>query len=114
MSFTLENIVPWGTSFDEYVAMFALSDADLKGRILGWGDDSASFNALLTKGGGQVMSVDPFCRFSVEDLRRRIAETFDEVLEQTRQNRHEFNWTGIRTVDELGRLRRAATKFIRP
>jgi SAM-dependent methyltransferase len=108
MSFTLENIVPWGRSFDEYVAMFALSDADLKGRILGCGDGPASFNARLTKRGGQVLSVDPLYRFSVEDIHRRIEETFDEVMEQTRQNRNEFNWTSISTVDELGRLRRAA------
>jgi SAM-dependent methyltransferase len=108
MSFTLENIVPWGRSFDEYVAMFALSDADLQGRILGCGDGPASFNALLTRRGGQVLSVDPLYRFAVDDIRRRIGETFAEVMEQTRRNRHEFTWTSIGTVEELGRLRMSA------
>ena len=45
MTFTLDRIVPWGRTFDEYRAMFALSTTDLEGRILGCGDGPASFNA---------------------------------------------------------------------
>jgi SAM-dependent methyltransferase len=108
MSFTLSQVVPWGRSFDEYVAMFALTDADLGGLILGCGDGPASFNAGLTRRGGRVVSVDPLYRFSPGDIRERIRQTSAEVLEQTRQNVHEFVWTGIRSVEELGRLRQAA------
>ncbi len=108
MSFTLERVVPWGRSFDEYVAMFGLADADLQRRILGCGDGPASFNASLTRRGGRVLSVDPLYQFSVEDIRRRIGETYEEVLRQTRTNMHEFAWTSIKTVEELGRLRLAA------
>jgi hypothetical protein len=35
MAFTLDSVVPWGRSFEEYVAMFALTDGDLSCRILG-------------------------------------------------------------------------------
>jgi SAM-dependent methyltransferase len=108
MSFTLENVVPWGRSFAEYVAMFALSDDDLRKRILGCGDGPASFNAFLTRQGGQVVSVDPLYRFSTEDIRQRINATYAEVMEQTRKNKHEFTWTSIKSVDELGRIRMAA------
>ena len=108
MSFTLANVVPWGRSFDEYVAMFALSANDLRKRILGCGDGPSSFNALLTRQGGYVVSVDPIYRFSAEEVRSRIRETYAEVMEQTRKNMHEFTWTSIRTVDELGRVRMAA------
>ena len=108
MSFTLNRVVPWGRSFDEYVAMFALTDADLGGRILGCGDGPASFNAGLTRRGGRVVSVDPLYRFAPGDIRERIRRTSAEVLEQTRKNMHEFVWTSIRSVEELGRLRRAA------
>jgi SAM-dependent methyltransferase len=108
MSFTLANVVPWGRSFDEYVAMFALSDADLRRRILGCGDGPASFNALLTRQGGQVLSLDPLYRFSTEEVRKRISETYADVLEQTRKNKNEFVWTSIKSVDELGRIRMAA------
>ena len=108
MSFTLNQVVPWGRSFDEYVAMFALTKADLAGRILGCGDGPASFNAGLTRRGGRVVSVDPLYRFTPDDIRQRIRRTYAEVLEQTRKNAHEFLWTSIRSVDELGRLRSAA------
>jgi len=35
MGFTLEKVVSWGRSYDEYVAMFDLTEADLEHRILG-------------------------------------------------------------------------------
>lgn len=108
MSFELDNIVPWGRSFDEYVAMFSLSGIDLQKRILGCGDGPASFNALLTRRGGQVLSVDPLYRFSAEELRQRIKETYSEVLDQTRRNRDEFVWSSIKSVEELGCLRMSA------
>ena len=63
MSFTLESVVPWGRSFDEYIAMFSLSDSELQGRILGCGDGPAAFNALLSRRGGRVLSVDPLTAF---------------------------------------------------
>jgi hypothetical protein len=112
VSFTLDNIVPWGRSFDEYVAMFALSKADLQKRILGCGDGPASFNASLTRlgGRGQVLSVDPLYRFSAEDIRKRISATYTAVMEQTRKNIHEFVWTTIKSPEELGRIRMAAMK----
>jgi SAM-dependent methyltransferase len=108
MSFTLSTVVPWGRSFNEYVSMFALSDADLRGRILGCGDGPSSFNALLTRRGGLVMSVDPLYRFSTEDVRKRIIETYTDVMGQMRKNKHEFTWTSIKSLDELGRIRMAA------
>ena len=46
MSFSLKQIVPWGRSFAEYVAMFALSGDDLGKRILGCGDGPAAFDRL--------------------------------------------------------------------
>ncbi len=88
--------------------MFALTDADLGSRILGCGDGPASFNAVLTRKGGRVVSVDPLYRFSQDDIRERIRRTCTEVLEQTRKNAQEFVWTSIKSIDELGRLRMAA------
>jgi len=108
MTFELENIVPWGRSFNEYVAMFALSDIDLEKRILGCGDGPAAFNAALTRQGGQVLSVDPLYRHSAPEIRRRIDKTRDEVLEQTRKNREQFIWSTVSSVEELGQLRKSA------
>jgi hypothetical protein len=106
--FTLNEVVPWGRSFDEYMAMFALDSADLKGRLLGCGDGPASFNAVATTRGSAVVSCDPIYRCSVAELRRRIADTYEEILEQTRQNAHTFVWESIPSVEALGLIRMAA------
>ena len=108
MAFTLDEIVPWGRSFEEYRRMFALSEDDLGLRILGCADGPASFNAGLTKQGGAVVSVDPLYRFSREEIRSRIDQVFETVLEETRKNAHEFLWTSIPSVERLGEIRREA------
>jgi len=106
--FSLERIVPWGRSFDEYVAMFALTGDDLRRSILACGDGPASFNSTLTKRGGKVVSADPIYQFSAQLIRSRIEGTFEEVIDQTRTNMDEFVWDHIRSVRELGRIRMAA------
>jgi hypothetical protein len=108
LPFHLEDIVPWGRSFSEYAAMFSLSDDDLAKPILGCGDGPASFNAELTRLGGKVVSVDPLYQYGADDIRKRIDETFDRVINETRINRNEFVWKKIRSVEELGHVRMKA------
>jgi hypothetical protein len=105
MSFTLDKVVPWGRSFDEYVAMFSLTPADLTRSILGCGDGPSSFNSTLTKRGGKVISVDPLYGYSKQEIQQRIDKTYQEVLNQTRRNQHEFVWDTIGSVEELGKIR---------
>jgi len=106
--FTLDDVVPWGRSFDEYQRMFALTAGDLDLRIVGCADGPASFNAEATRRGANVVSCDPIYRFDADQLRARIASTCDEILDQTRRNTDEFVWTTIRSVHELGQVRMAA------
>lgn len=108
MAFSLNTIVPWGRSFAEYKAMFALSPLDLEKKILGCGDGPAGFNAVLTGNGGRVTSADPIYAFTGEEIRKRIKETFGEVMEQAEQNRDGFVWKQISSVKELGAIRMAA------
>jgi SAM-dependent methyltransferase len=111
--FTLDTVVPWGRSLDEYRRMFALPEGWERLRMLGCGDGPASFNAEATEAGARVVSCDPIYRFSAAELRRRIDDTSNEVLEQTRKNQHEFVWTSIRSIDELANLRMTAmTRFL--
>jgi hypothetical protein len=105
MAFQLKDIVPWGRNFSEYVAMFALSDNDLSKPILGCGDGPASFNAELTSRGGKIVSADPLYAYGADEIRKRIDETFEHVLQETRRNMNEFVWQNIRSVDELGKIR---------
>jgi hypothetical protein len=108
MGFTLNQVIPWGRSFAEYVAMFALSTEDLGQKILGCGDGPASFNADLTRQGGNVISVDPLYQFSAPEIRNRIDAVYPQVMEQVRLNQGDFVWTQIKTVEELGQIRMAA------
>ena len=110
MSFSLDQVVPWGRSFDEYVAMFALSAEDLRRSFVGCGDGPASFNADLSARGGRIISIDPLYQFSAEQIATRIDETYEIVMEQTRRNRHEFVWNLIPSVADLGRARMAAMR----
>jgi hypothetical protein len=106
--FTLEQVVPWGRSFDEYCGMFALSSDDLALRILGCGDGPASFNAEATRRGMAVTSCDPIYRWEAVQIRERIVATYDQIIDQTRRNSDEFVWSSIRSIDELGQVRMAA------
>jgi len=106
--FTLADVVPWGRSFAEYRAMFALADADLERRVLGCGDGPASFNAVATRRGARVVSCDPLYHWTAPEIRARIDATYQEVIDQTRRNHQEFVWSTIHSVEELGQIRMAA------
>jgi hypothetical protein len=106
--FTLDQVMPWGRSFDEYCRMFRLTDAHLGLRIAGCGDGPASFNAEATRRGGRVISSDPLYRRNVDEIRQRIADTFDQIVEQTERNVEQFVWTAFRSVEELACARMAA------
>lgn len=111
--FELSEIVPWGRSYDEYVAMFDLSESDLEGTILGCGDGPSEFNAELTEREGSCVSVDPLYALSGPVLRQRIAETYDTVLEQTRKNQDRYLWKSVPSVEKLGEIRMTAmTRFL--
>jgi hypothetical protein len=80
MAFTLEKIAPWGRSFSEYLAMFALVEEDLGKRVLGCSDGPASFDYMMKRRGGRAVSVDPIYRFSADEIRNRIDETYEEII----------------------------------
>lgn len=108
MPFTLDTVIPWGRSFEEYAAMFALSAADLAGPVLGCGDGPASFNAELTRRGGQVTSVDPIYQFDGEAIRSRVEAVYPLVMAQTEANSEGFVWTSIGSIQQLGERRMSA------
>jgi len=108
MSFKLSKVVPWGRSYDEYISMFSLSPTELKEPILGCSDGPASFNSILNKQNGSIVSVDPLYSHTTAQIKKRIDETYETVLEQTRKNHSEFVWNSISSVEELGKIRMAA------
>ena len=106
--FTLDQVVTWGRSFDEYRRMFALNDDELGLRIVACADGPAGFNAEATRRGATVISCDPLYRWDTHQIRERITATCDMMLAETRRNAGEFVWSSIRSVEELGQVRMAA------
>lgn len=91
--------------------MFALSEQDLAGKILGCGDGPASFNSEVTRRGGYVISIDPIYQFTAQDINDRIQETFDIILQQVQDNQDDYVWDRIRSVQALGETRMASMQM---
>lgn len=108
MAFVYHQVVPWGRSFEEVVAMFDLRPDELDRRLLGCGDGPASFNAAMRRRGRRVVSVDPLYLLSRTAVEERIHATFEHVMGQTEREAHRFVWRHIPSIEELGRLRMAA------
>jgi SAM-dependent methyltransferase len=108
MSVRLDQVIPWGRSFDEYRRMFDLSSADLRGRILGCGDGPASFNVEASMPGGRVTSCDPIYSLRGDVIRRRFDECAGPLMAQVRATPEHYVWTVHRGPDDLLRNRRLA------
>ncbi len=104
----LSHIVPWGRSFEEYQAMFSLSEADLEKKIVGCGDGPACFNAELTRKGGHVISTDPIYQFGAQGIRARVNAVYPEIMDQMRKTKDSYIWEALRGVEELGAVRMKA------
>ena len=110
LPFAIDRVVPWGRTLAEYRGMFALTDADLRRRIVGCGDGPASFNAELTAQHGRVVSIDPLYAAPAREIERRVEETFEVVMDEVRRNRDDFVWTHVPSIEELGRRRLGAMR----
>jgi hypothetical protein len=107
------SVVPWGRTFEEYVDMFNLTEADLDKFILGCADGPASFNYTMKEKGKEMISIDPIYHFTKDDILKRISENYQDVINQTKQNKDKFIWTKIKDVEDLGRIRMLAMeKFL--
>ncbi|PZO56931.1 MAG: SAM-dependent methyltransferase [Phormidesmis priestleyi] len=92
MAMKLEQVVPFGRSFDEYVKMFSLSEADLQKSILSVADGPASFNAEGTERGYQIQSIDPLYGFSGKEIRDRFYAVLDGIITQIKATPNDWVW----------------------
>ncbi len=104
----LSSIVPWGRSYAEYCRMFALSESDLEGHILGCGDGPASFNAELSQGGGRIMSVDPIYQFTKEEISNRIQRVYPGMIAELVRHADNYLWSSFKDPGHLGSVRMSA------
>ena len=108
MTVALDQIVPWGRTFDEYRRMFNLSGQDLSGRVLDCGGGPAGFVAELSARGHRAVSVDPVYRFSGAEIRARFEATAEKMLSEVRATRDDWVWSYHRDPEDLLANRRAA------
>jgi hypothetical protein len=113
MSMQLQEVVPWGRSLDEYRGMFALSDADLQGRLLGCGDGPASFNAELMASGKpqRLVSIDPLYLFAGSEIATRVEQTYETIVSNVKRNPDRYVWIYFKDPDALGAARLNAMKI---
>jgi hypothetical protein len=113
MDVSLDKVVPWGRSLEEYVRIFDLADSELSLRILDCAGGPASFNAEMWRHGRAVVSCDPIYKYSGPEIAKRIEDTYATLVEGARQTQEQFVWKEIRSADELGKLRmRAMSLFL--
>lgn len=105
---TLDQVFPWGRSFNEYCRMFALRPVELAGRILGCGDGPAAFNAILTTRGGRIVSADPLYQFSADEIRSRVHFARERIVANTTQNAAAYHWDEIPSIEAMVDLRMQA------
>lgn len=110
MTFKLDNVVPWGRSFDEYSLMFQLCDSDKAKKIASFGDGPSSFNYEATQKGYSIFSFDPIYQFSKEELQNRIEEVRKIVMKQVEENKNNYIWNNIKDLNELENLRISAMR----
>lgn len=89
----LDQVVPFGRSFDEYASMFALSPTDLQSSILSVADGPASFNAEGTHKGCQIRSIDPLYIFSGDEIRGRFYAVLNDIIQQVENTPDDYVWS---------------------
>lgn len=108
MPIVLKSVIPWGRSYEEYIAMFSLTPDDLGRSILGCGDGPAGFNARMYRAGHRAVSCDPLYRYTLDEIRLAIEAARKEIMPQVRNNPGNFVWKTFRSPDELEQERMAA------
>jgi hypothetical protein len=105
MEIGLEDLVPWGRRLSEYTRIFQLTSEQLRQRILGCADGPSSFNAEMTRQGGNVISCDPLYAFSYGEIEARSRETNRELIEKLRCHPAGYDWNYFADSEAVSRAR---------
>jgi len=80
---------------------------------VGVGDGPASFNAVLTEQGGNIISVDPVYAFNSEQIRQRIDAIFNDMEIQVAANATNLRLDKFGSAKALGQVRmQAMNRFL--
>jgi hypothetical protein len=92
-------------SFEEYRAMFALTDDDLSGRILDCPGGGSSFTAAVRARGGTALAVDPVYATPPRELAARLSGELDRGSAWAAANAERYVWDFYGTPADHARLR---------
>ncbi|MGH3770978.1 MAG: methyltransferase domain-containing protein [Pseudonocardiaceae bacterium] len=100
-------------SLDEYRAMFTLSDAALRRRLLDCPGGAASFTAEVNATGGDARACDPiYAHLSAEELAARARADTDCGNSYVRAHPEQYRWSFFTDPDDHQRSRNGAvTRF---
>jgi len=95
----------------EYRAIFALTDADLRGRILDCPGGGAAFTATACAGGATAIAADPAFASPVADIAAHVAAEVERSTAWAQANAHRYRWDFYGDVDGHGRVRGEAARL---
>ena len=105
----LGDIIVSSRAYDEYRAMFGLTDAEiLAGPVLDCPGGAGSFAAEVRDRGGRAVSVDPAYATPPAELVEQARAGFARGLRYLDENRDSYVWTFFHDVDDLVARRGAA------
>lgn len=105
----LGDIIVSGRPYEEYRAMFGLTDAEiLAGPVLDCPGGAGPFGAAVRARGGEVISVDPAYVTPPDALVAQAKEGLERGIRWLEANRDSYVWTWFGSVDEVRRRRHAA------
>jgi hypothetical protein len=105
----LGDIIVSSRPYDEYVAMFGLTDGDiLAGPLLDCPGGAGPFAAAVRARGGSAVSADPAYALPPEALVARARAGLDHGIRYLRENPASYVWTFFSSVPDLRRRRAAA------
>lgn len=108
MAVQLDNVVPFGRLFEEYVQMFTLTKADLQGSLLSVADGPAGFNAEGTRLGYSIKSIDPLYGFTSSEIKQRFDAVVDNIISQVENTPGDWVWSYHKSPSDLRNNRQQA------
>lgn len=108
--FDFDGIVPWGRTFDEYCAFFALTENGLSRQVplLDIGAGPSSFIAEAAARGIPGTAIDPIFAASADHIRARFEQVLPAMVEGTKRASHRLVWSYYSSPEDLIFRRRTA------
>jgi hypothetical protein len=105
----LERIIFIGRTFEEYLGMFSLSVAELKGKkILDCPAGACSFTAVGNNSGLNVTAADIAYYHSNEDLYEKGIQDVEHAMEHMEKAKTNYIWDYFNDIEELRKHRLSA------